>query len=610
MNNKVFDVIVIGAGHAGIEAVNAASKLGCKVALVTISKNTIGEMSCNPSIGGIGKSHIVFEVAAFNGLMPKLCTETYLQANMLNQCRGPAVHGLRLQIDKIKYREAACKTICNLKNVSTFYCLAEKIILDNNGKIKGIKLSDMQKLFCKSLILTTGTFLNGTIHVGKKQVQSGRINEPASVSLAQSIKNLNLKMGRLKTGTPPRILKKSIDFSKMTEQVSHSLNSLFEYKQHNVKHKESCFITRTNQRTHEIITKNIHLSAMYSGNISGTGARYCPSIEDKMMRFASKDSHQVFVEPQHLNSIDMYPNGISTSLPENVQGEYVKSIKGFENAKITQYGYAIEYDFIMPNQLKHTLETKNISGLFLAGQINGTTGYEEAAGQGLIAGINASCHALEKEQLVLEREESYIGVMIDDLVTLGVDEPYRMFTSRAERRLRLRQDNAFYRMNEYAYKFGLIEQSKYTKIKSEYETAKLHLNLILNNSSAIHKISNAISNDSQIKAKEYIFNSAIKHSLTDFQKDFIFGEILYAPYIKRDEEKIKKMKDFRGLKIPETFEYKNTPGLSIEMQQKLQKHRPANIAQASLIQGITPAAISLLIFKIKQSEKPIRENQK
>ncbi|MFC1845549.1 tRNA uridine-5-carboxymethylaminomethyl(34) synthesis enzyme MnmG [Candidatus Dependentiae bacterium] len=602
MNNSCaqdFDVIVVGGGHAGIEAAHAAAKMGSKTVLVTLDIQKIGLMPCNPAVGGVGKGHIVYEISALGGLMPKLCTKTYLQARMLNTKKGPAVQGLRLQIDKFAYQKLAQQTICSTENLTILQDAATQIIFNEAKEVRGIRTKSGDAILAPTVVITAGTFLNGTLHIGKKNWSGGRVEEDAATELSDSLVAAGLTLKRLKTGTPPRLQKSSVDFEKMEKQEAANLNYLFEFFPHKTNNTHACFITRTNEQTHEIIKKNIHLSAMYSGNISGIGPRYCPSIEDKIARFGHRTSHHVFVEPEGAHSEELYPNGISTSLPYEVQKKYVNSIVGFEDAIITKPGYAVEYDFAPPEQLHPTLETKKISGLFLAGQINGTTGYEEAAGQGLMAGINAHLKRTGEPPFMLDRSESYIGVMIDDLVTFGVDEPYRMFTSRAERRLLLRQDNAFLRLTQKGYGLGLIDENvhnAFVQEKKELEQAlqKLHTN---------HSQIQLLKLFDQKKFDDNVFEEISETPLSERNKQTIRAQICYGPYIEREEKEVKKMEQFKQLQIPEQLNYKNLPGLSIELQEKLIRYQPTTIAQASLIPGMTPAAISLLIFKSKQNEK-------
>lgn len=597
-----FDVIVVGGGHAGIEAAYAAARMGTKTLLVSLKKDKIGVMPCNPAVGGVGKGHIVFEISALGGLMPKLCTKTYLQTRMLNTRKGPAVHGLRLQIDKDAYSKLSQEMLSATKNLTILEAMTDEIILEN-GVVKGIIIHDGTVYYAPSVVLTTGTFLNGLIHIGDVNYQAGRRDEKAVTKLAQFLHSLNLKMGRLKTGTPPRLLRSSLDFSKMKVQESDSLDYLFEFHPHKVKNSHDCYITHTTAQTHEVIRKNLHLSAMYNGNISGIGPRYCPSIEDKIGRFADKQSHHIFAEPDTLNEAgevhEVYPNGISTSLPFEVQKEYIKTIPGFENAIITKAGYAIEYDFILPHQLHHTLELKTIPGLFLAGQINGTTGYEEAAGQGIIAGINASLKAQSRPSFILAREESYIGVMIDDLVTMSVDEPYRMFTSRAEYRLSLRQDNVFTRFADKSYNIGLIDKELYDAIKEEEKLVQKVVRELTAKSNSQELIKLLGPDQTNLDYLRKIAGETINERVIQS----IWAEIRYGPYLKREQQEIKKAQQFQQLEISIDFNYANIPGLSKELQGKLTKHKPATIAQASRIPGMTPAAISLLIFKIREYTK-------
>jgi tRNA uridine 5-carboxymethylaminomethyl modification enzyme len=590
-----FDVIVVGGGHAGIEAAYAAARLGAQTLLITLTLDKIGHMPCNPAIGGVGKGHIVFEISALGGLMPKLCTETYLQARMLNTSKGPAVHGLRLQIDKEAYNQLSKAQLEQTPNLTLAEGKVESLLM-RGSTIRGIRTHEGIEYSAPSVIITTGTFLNGLVHIGTTSYPAGRQGEEAVSSLADSLHSLNLTMGRLKTGTPPRLLRSSLDFSLMEKQEADNLDYLFEFGPHRVKNTRDCYITHTNEKTHEIIRNNVHLSAMYSGNITGKGPRYCPSIEDKVARFPDKTSHHVFVEPESTQSEEIYPNGISTSLPLDIQKQYIRSIKGFEEAIIVRPGYAVEYDFIVPSQLKPTLELKSFPGLFLAGQINGTTGYEEAAGQGIIAGINAAHKAQNKEPFILDRNESYIGVMIDDLVTLGVDEPYRMFTSRAERRLLLRQDNVFERLADRAYQTGLIEDELYYAIKNENNIIE----------STISSLRAGKSNTELLKLfgelecdREAIV-SAAGCDLSERAIQNIYANVKYQPYIQREQKETEKARLFQSLVIPEQLSFNEIAGLSVELQQKLSTFKPRTIAQASLIPGMTPAAISLLIFKSRQ----------
>ncbi|HJZ23771.1 MAG TPA: tRNA uridine-5-carboxymethylaminomethyl(34) synthesis enzyme MnmG [Candidatus Babeliales bacterium] len=593
-NIQSFDVIVIGGGHAGIEAAHASAKLGCSTALITIDPHKIGWMPCNPAIGGIGKGHIVFEISALGGLMPKLSTKSYLQVRMLNTSKGPAVQGLRLQIDKIVYQQLAQKALEEISNLTIVKAFVEDLVIENK-KVKGVKIGTGETLFSPTVVITTGTFLNGITHIGQLQKQEGRRLEPAATHLSNSLRKNSISLGRLKTGTPPRLDKHSIDFDRMIKQDDMVLDYLFEFYPHHTISSHPCYITQTNTNTHEIIRNNLKQSPMYSGQILSRGPRYCPSIEDKISRFPTKESHQIFVEPESAHLDDIYPNGISTGLPLEVQEQYIRSIAGFERAIITKSGYAVEYDFVFPNQLKHSLETKEISGLFCAGQINGTTGYEEAAGQGIIAGINAARFAQKKEPFTLARHESYIGVMIDDLVTMSIDEPYRMFTSRAEHRLLLRQDNAFFRLSPKAYDIGMLEEKLYRDICYEHDLVKTISQKL--------KTKFTASTLNQFITQAEDLRNAVEEN-TDYQVhgrlvNSVYAELLYEPYFVREQKEIEKTKQYQALTIPATLDFNTIEGLSIELRQKLSKHKPNSIAQAMLIPGMTPAAISLLIFYVR-----------
>ena len=604
MHNKQtdFDVIVIGGGHAGIEAAWASASMGSKTLLITLDIKKIGSMPCNPAIGGVGKGHLVYEVSALGGLMPKLCTKTYLQARMLNTRKGPAVQGLRLQIDKFAYADLSQKILATKDNLTLMNGTAHELLVNDKKVIIGIKTDTNEIILSSCVIVTTGTFLNGTIHIGAHTYAAGRTGEKAVAGLTPEFKKFGLAMGRLKTGTPPRLLRDSLDFSRMQLQEPDNLTYLFEFHPHRVTNTRACYITHTNEKTHAIVKKNLDKSAMYSGKMTGVGPRYCPSIEDKIGRFPDKLSHQIFVEPEGANSKEIYPNGISTSLPLDIQKAYVQTIIGFENAIITQPGYAIEYDFVYPHQLNHTLEVKTVSGLFLAGQINGTTGYEEAASQGAIAGINAHLKHTQQEPFILSRTQSYIGVMIDDLVTMSIDEPYRMFTSRAERRLLLRQDNAFLRLTDRAHDLGLIGNELFQEFQKEKEHIAHTLQTLKSgyNTTTLLRLFGA-----DIASFRDQISAHCDDSLADRALNTIHAEIRYKPYLEREKKEAEKIERYRHLTIPIGLVFTNMPGLSKELQGKLSLRRPDTIAQAALIPGMTPAALSLLIIKSrsKHTEK-------
>lgn len=601
---KDFDVIVVGGGHAGIEAAHAAAKMGSKTLLITLSIDKIGLMPCNPAVGGVGKGHIVYEISALGGLMPKLCTKTYLQARMLNTKKGPAVQGLRLQIDKYAYNELSRETLKQLENLTIYEGMTDEVILDTDRIVRGVKTNNGTTFLAPCVILTTGTFLNGLVHVGTVNYPAGRQGEEAVQNLSHFLRIAGLQLGRLKTGTPPRLLRSSLDFSRMEYQEADNLNYLFEFHPHNAVSSHACYITHTNEKTHDIIRRNLHKSAMYSGNIKGIGPRYCPSIEDKIGRFPDKKSHHVFVEPEGTATEEIYPNGISTSLPYDVQQEYVRSIVGFENAIIVRPGYAVEYDFVMPNQLHHTLEVKSIQGLFLAGQINGTTGYEEAAGQGIIAGINAHLKAHKLPSFILDRTESYIGVMVDDLVTMSVDEPYRMFTSRAERRLLLRQDNSFLRLTEKAYNLGMIGNDLYKDFLQE----KLIIKETITQLRAGKNNADILRLFGETECNTLAIREHAPHQLSDRAVQTVHAELRYAPYLEREAKEVERRNQYKQLSFPAGFSFTGISGLSKELQEKLNRHKPSNIAEAALIPGMTPAAISLLIFKVKDRSRAAKNS--
>lgn len=611
-----FDVIVIGGGNAGLEASTASARLGKKTALITFSKENIGELSCNPSIGGVAKGTIVREIDALGGVMGILADKAGIQFRTLNATKGPAVHSPRTQIDRKLYKKYALELIQNYKNLTLIEDEVEDLIIEDNSIIKGVILSNNKKIYANKVILTTGTFLNGVIFVGFDSYEAGRINEKPSKKLAETIKKLGFRVSRLKTGTPARIRRDTINYEGLEVQKPDKDIKPFSYLTEKIENKQiDCPITYTNSETHKIILENIKRSAMYGGKIVGKGPRYCPSIEDKLVRFADKDRHQIFLEVEGLDSDIVYPNGISTSLPKDVQEKFIHSIKGLENCEIVRYAYAIEYDFIDPRELYPTLETKKIKNLYLAGQINGTTGYEEAGGLGIVAGINASLP--EGEEFILGREESFIGVMIDDLTTLGTNEPYRMFTSRAEYRLNIRADNADMRLTEKAIKLGLVSKERQEKFLEKKHKIIQGIELLKTLSispSELVKYDISIKQDG-VKRTAFELLSFPNISMNDLIK--IWPEIeninkkireqieidgMYRPYIDRSLKNIELFKKEENLRIPKDFDYNSIGSLSNEVKEKFNQYRPFTIGNAIKIPGITQASVMALLIAIKNKE--------
>ena len=621
MYQDLYDVIVVGAGHAGSEAAAAAANMGCKTLLVTMNLQNIGQMSCNPAMGGIAKGQIVREIDALGGYSGIVSDKTAIQFKMLNRSKGPAMWSPRVQSDRMRFAETWRLMLEQTPNLDFYQEMVAKILIENH-KVVGIVTTLGITIKAKTIVLTNGTFLNGLIHIGEKQFGGGRAGESASYGVTEDLINAGFNSGRMKTGTPPRVDGRSLNFSVMNEEKGDENPEKFSYLE-NIKPlavQKSCYMTYTSCKVHDILREGFDRSPMFNGNIQSTGPRYCPSIEDKINRFADKERHQLFIEPEGWDTVEVYVNGFSTSLPEDIQYKALKSVVGFENVKFFRPGYAIEYDYFPPIQLKHTLETKLVSNLFFAGQINGTTGYEEAAAQGLMAGINAACLVQEKEPFILKRNEAYIGVLIDDLITKGTEEPYRMFTSRAEYRTLLRQDNADLRLTQFGYNLGLASETRLIRMNQKYESTNTLLNYFNETSITPSEVNPILeSKDSVLmiqadkmskvfsrpqldfddisrfdKVKNFISNNAID------EESVIQAKIMvkYAGYIEKEKQNVEKLIRLEDLKIPDTFNYDKVKSLSYEAKEKFKKIKPVTISQASRISGVSPSDISILLIHL------------